>query len=439
VNRNHLRLGVTVIVMTLLFFTALMLISGSGLFEAPHRQVVLRFKPVAGMPELTRGAFVMFVGQKVGRVTGTQIVKRPDPDHKDVERQYLEVELEIRRDLELYEDYKISATGPVLGGSGLIEIMSAGDSSKQPVNFSAALDGRTVSFQNSLESVQDTVTQAQIAVKKLAAELDTQRPGSLMNKVSVQLDGKAPEGMVYKINRSIENVEEMTASIRDELNREHDDRFLHKVHEGLDTIQGSLQQLAVMIEENRPRVDATLTNAQAATTTIRDDIVVPLAQEFELPERPPASLLAKIHDAMNGVNSTLDSLGHTSAGIKDTFVINRAQINDLIKNTTDASRQLKLGIEDISAHPWRVLYEPTKAERRELHLFNVAREFAESSAQLDSITVRLNDLLAAYEGDIPVDDVNLVKLRSDLIESIDRFSAAEQALMEAFDIPPATK
>ena len=123
-----------------------------------------------------------------------------------------------------------------------------------------------------------------------------------------------------------------------------------------------------------------------------------------------------------------------TADTKSVVTLNKERVGELVQNATMASAHLKQGIKELKIHPWKLLFKPSEAEQRELNLFNVAREFAEASYYLDDAAVRLKALLEAQEGLIPATDPDLIDIRSDLAASIDRFSAAEQALWRALSI-----
>ena len=91
-------------------------------------------------------------------------------------------------------------------------------------------------------------------------------------------------------------------------------------------------------------------------------------------------------------------------------------------------------MKDLSLNPWKLLLPPSTAERRELHIYNVAREFAAAAGHLDDASSRLKSLVDSRLDYIRSDDPDLVEIRSDLEASLERFGAAEQALFKELKV-----
>jgi predicted nucleic acid-binding Zn-ribbon protein len=193
-------------------------------------------------------------------------------------------------------------------------------------------------------------------------------------------------------------------------------------------INRSLSEVADLVEQSRSKIDSTIASAARATSSLDTGVMDVLVRELELDSDPEVTLLTKVHDAFTGLNESLADLNVVTEGAKEIVVLNKDRISQVVENITTASEHLKRGVRDLELHPWRLIFKPSVGEKRELHMLNVAREFAEAAADIDDSTSRLQSLLDVHEGRIRSDDPSLAEIRARLLETVRKFGEAEQAL-----------
>ncbi len=419
-KRNTFKLGITVIIMAALLVGCLWFIGGRGLFAVQRSVIVVRFSPSGAMPEISEGSFVTYFGQKVGVVLWAGIVEDVDLEDQTItDQQFLEVQAALYEHLGLREDCKIVASGPPLGGIGMLEIISRG-TSPNLVETGQPIYGQVAGFAAALD--------------RITRELDESNPEGLISLIKVQLDAQDERSLMVKLHKSLTDVNALTANLARELDREQEGALLNKIHAGVELIDRSLAEITGLLEENRPKIDSTLTSIDRASGKLDTKIVEVLARELELEEDREVTLLTKVHDAFDCLNQSLADLNVVADEAKSVVVLNKDRISELVENAVTASTHLKQGVRDLSLHPWKIIFQPSAAEKRELHIHNVAREFAEAAAHLDDSTSRLKSLLEAYHGEISSDDPELSEIRAHLMATVDKFSAAEQALWEELKI-----
>jgi len=398
----------------------LLFIGGSDFFKPAETAIVIRFVQGSSMPEITEGSFVTYLGQKVGQVIDSGFVEGVDPDNPAIQDQkFLEVHALVRSDLGLRVDCQVIATGPPLGGKGQLDIHTRGVS-KELLSPDKRIYGKVTGFQ--------------AIIDELSKELDRSNPEGLLANIKTQLNAEDKSSLVAKIHRSLDDVNATTNKLAAELDSSQDGVFLHKVHRGLDRVNKGLTEIAAMLEENRPRIDRTLASVEGASLKLDEDVMAVLARELELSETTGVSLLTKVHDSFDCIQLSLRDLNVVTDGAKTVVVFNKERINELVQNATDASVHLKRGVKDLGIHPWKLLFQPTTAEKRELHIFNVAREFADAAAHMDDASSRLKSLVEARGGQVQADDPELQDIRSDLEVTIQRFTEAEKALLLTLNI-----
>ncbi|MCH8912860.1 MAG: hypothetical protein IIA33_04760 [Planctomycetes bacterium] len=413
-KRDTFKLGMAVIVMAFLLVACLLFIGSGGLFVSEHGVLIVRFRPGGSMPEISEGSVVTYFGQKVGLVVKTELVEDRDAEDSTIVGQpFLEVQVSLYEDLGLREDCTVVASGPPLGGIGMLEILNRGSSAKA-LEPSQAIYGQVAGFQAALDMI--------------TRELDESNADGLVSLIKVQLDAEDERSLVVKVHKSLADINTLTASLARELDREQDDVFLAKIHTSVDLINRSLSEVADLVEKNRPKIDSTIASAERASGKLDTGVMDVLARELELDSDPEVTLLTKVHDALTGMNESLADLNVVTDGAKEIVVLNKDRISEVVENITTASQHLKRGIRDLELHPWRLIFEPSVGEKRELHMLNVAREFAEAAADLDDSTSRLHSLLDVHEGQMRSDDPSLAEIRTRLLETVRKFGEAEQAL-----------
>lgn len=439
-KRNNFRLGITVIVMFVLLFGSLIFIGGGELFKPDVVPLTVRFVPGTSLPEISPGSFVTYFGQPVGKVVSAELVTGTDPRQPERgEVHFLEVRAEIRADLELRSDVRVVGTGPPLGGRGQLDIIDRGKN-KDLLDGDAPVYAQVTGFSAILDRISHELDEGdpESLLASIKLQFSAEQEGAMVYNVNhvlsgvrLQLDPSNQDAMVSKINRSLDDINETTAQLKLELDRQAGDTMLNKVHASLDRIRGVLEQVVALVQDNRPKIDSTLSAVQSGAVKLDEQILAALAREFEMSEPAAATLLTKFHSAFDHLNKALANLETTTTDFKGVMALNKERINELIENTSTASQALKLGIKDLSLHPWKLLFEPGPAEKRELHLYNTAREFAEAAAHLDDATMRLKALSDLSDGAIPAGDPALQEIRADLSEAVQRFRQAEQALGQA--------
>ncbi len=412
-KRDTFKLGIAVIAMAFLLVSCLLFIGG-GLFVTEQGVLIVRFRPGGSMPEISEDSVVTYFGQKVGLVVSTAFVE--DGDAEDLttpEQQFLEVQVALYEDLGLRQDCAVVASGPPLGGIGMLEILNRGSSPKL-LEPSQPIFGQVAGFQATLDMI--------------TRELDERNAEGLVSLIKGQLDAEDERSLVVKVHKSLAHINTLTASLARELDREQDDVFLAKIHTSVDLINCSLAEVADLVEQNRSKIDSTIASAASATGKLDTGVMDVLARELELDSDPEVTLLTKVHDAFTGLNESLADLNVVTDGAKEIVVLNKDRISEVVENVTTASRHLERGIHDLELHPWKLIFEPSVGEKRELHMLNVAREFAEAAADLDDSTSRLRSLLDVHEGGMRSDDPSLAEIRARLLETARKFGEAEQAL-----------
>ena len=278
---------------------------------------------------------------------------------------------------------------------------------------------------------------------KLDQIIDADVEGSVLNKLhasmddlneitgqlALELNASDQAALMFRLHRVIDNVNGMTAALRTQVDAGGEDSLVGKVIAALDELDTSLVHIRQMVEENRPQIAATLEQVAAASRTLNEDLLSPLASEFD--REDATSLLAKIHESMESAAQSLRNVEATTETGKRILVVNRPAIDRTIMNLKETSDQLRTIGLDIVLNPWRLI-APAQEEQQRMEVFQAAQLFAQAATQLDDVTARL----AALRSVTPAGEQNsadaeeLTALRTALDQAFERLREAEEFLWE---------
>ncbi|MCK4660669.1 MAG: hypothetical protein KAV82_14200 [Phycisphaerae bacterium] len=447
-KRDGFWLGITVIVIFVLFFSVVVFI-GAGWDREPKVPFVARFPHTLNLPLLEEGAEVIGFGQVIGKAKKLHHVEAPPPGNPSAPPTlYLEVEAEVNASVGLRQDCRIVAEGPVLGGKG---------------NFRITHRGVSPDLIDPAKPVYGSAGGFAAAMDLLSAEIDESNPRSLLSEIKLQLDRDDVSSLVSKIHRSmddlnaltrsvaaqmnpaekdaliakvsliLDNLNQLTSHLRDQVTPGKEGVALARVQQALNFLNSGLAEAVGMLKENRPHVSNALASIEHMSSTVDTKIADPIARELE--SSNPQGLLAKVHGSFEKLNRSLVDLNVVTDKGRKIVVLNEGLVNRLLADLKETSVHLKSAAKDLRCNPWRLLYRPSPEAEAQLNILDSARAFSEAAGRLDDSVTQLQALLADQSGGITSDDPELVTLRKQLLETFDRFRTVEQALWKQLDTP----
>lgn len=442
-ERNAFKLGLAMIVILAVFVAVLV-------FMAPKATgdmvIHVRFPHDALATELKEGGPVVCGGQKVGSISGREITYGP-PDDQGVEPLYVIVTAKVPADLRLKEDVRIAPASEILGGGGRLVIRHVG--SGHLLKAGATVEGEPV---GSIAMLTDM----------LAEQLDPENPDSLMTMIRGLLDREDGRSLVSKIMVSMDDINAVTQSLRnemdakqqaallarlhsilnninlatgllrDELSTEIDETLAAKMHAILDTLNNGLDTAVAMLQENREPIHETVLHVRSTSEILETQIAARLAAQLDPADG--AALITRVHVAMDRLNQSLADINTITREGKEMVLINEESINRMVENFKQTSDHLKAAAKDIRRNPWRLFYQPTLAEAEQANVFDSARELSLAATQLDDAIVRIQAIAQADSDSFKGDQEKLQSIRDRLQRTFDHFKNAEQALWEQLKI-----
>lgn len=368
----------------------------------------IRFSLEDGAAGLKPGSAVLLAGQEIGRVRSLEFAR------KDGLPVGVDVAVETRADVTIYENAGIYLELPLLGTLSSINItnVGAGGGTKFTGASAAIEDGDVVTghiappaflAQAGFGSEQAAELRAALsslesALSRASKLIDTAAPSveaglADAQKLIAEVRGKM-EGWTATIDRTAANIEKASGRL---------DPILAKADTFLDKANANIDQVQQVVAENRAKLGEILDNIRSATGKIDQQTV----------------------DQVNAaIAQGRDALGTFSEALKNVSTLVKEETPSLhrtMANLRLMSDQLKLTAVEVRSQPWRLLHQPTTKEMSSQVLYDATRSYAEAAS----------DLRGAAEALKAVgNQEDAAAMSEQLTAAVKKYRAAEKALMD---------
>ncbi|MGC9454497.1 MAG: MlaD family protein [Phycisphaerae bacterium] len=393
-QRNELAAGLFVTVAVLLTVAVILWLGAAEVFKPARQKAFFAVEESVGSMGLSKGSAVEIAGTEVGKITEVRL----QPDQK----QALYIADIHRDDVTIYSDAKARVQG-LLGESTLV-ITDRGSAEAGPAD-----EENPVRLTGGLTQAMADIAKAAEMLRGIAETVrETIGPAEGEGVLAVV------ERIIERLDGASENVLEITANLRHETERT-EDALMGKVH-------GTMDDVRAIAADARPKLEETLTSVRNTAGTIE-----------RYTEEDIAQILAKLRDVNDEVLQIARDFSEVSSAAKETMLINRAKVDEMIDNMTLVSANLKAASTEIRRNPWRLLYRPEDRELRSQNIYDAARAFSSGAQQLDQALTKLQGLAEAHDGALPADDPALEEIQSQIRATFSEFTKAEQKLWEELE------
>lgn len=421
-HRNEVAVGATVLlVLVLTIYIVVTLADWSNLFAKKQQITVLQPYRV-GLKGLAEGSPIYLGGIKIGQITETSI-DSPTESVTENGEIYVCFTMEIPTSYRLYKDCVLSPQSNVLGGSSSLMIKDLGADKE-------ILDGDKVQLQ-----LEGSITETMDSIKQ---ELNPDLPGSLMSRlkyefsrdrddsfmktlidtitnvenITAKIDQQVTvdeekQSLIVKVHTALDHLNEITQKVSEQLDKKEIETVAFKLHAALDTFNNSLDNIDELISTTKPGITETVSSLQAAAEKIG-----------------PA--LDKANTALDAARISLDNLQGLTAAVKETVLVNRDSVDDVVRNMHEVSVNIKMASREIRRAPWKLLYTPDEDELQIQGMIDAAGAFAAGAERLDEASIRLQALLEQTTGEVPLDKKRIDALTAELETSFEKFKSAEE-------------
>jgi len=379
----------------------------------------VRFSLADGASGLKRGSLVHLAGQEVGRVLDVAFAMKPaeapgEPAHSTG----VNVRVQVRSDVALYENAGVYLEIPLLGTLSGINIMNTGSAAEKFAGGSPLLEEGEV-VQGKL-APPVFLAQAGFGAEQ-AAQLRTAITSmeGAVARVATLLDRSGP-----KLEAGVDDAQAMLADLRASLNewsRRIDatavnveqasarlSPMLAKADSGLDSANAAVASLRSLIDDNAQRLTNIMTNAESVTQKL-DQTTIEEVNAALVDGRETLAAFSAAVDRLSGV------VGEQTPALRRTLA-----------NLRLMSDNLKLTAIEVRSQPWRLLHQPTTKELETQVLYDATRAYAEAASDLRAASEALQS--AAATG--PARDALLSQLTESLTGKAATYRQAERHLLD---------
>ncbi|MFN0134643.1 MAG: hypothetical protein ACKVS9_00830 [Phycisphaerae bacterium] len=254
---------------------------------------------------------------------------------------------------------------------------------------------------------------------------------SMTGELKSQLSPEDEKTLLSKIHRIVDDLGGMMAALKHQTSTEDQATIVARLTVALDQLAQAMTQANGLLADNRPALTETVQSVASMARTLDADILQKLKGEFDRadPQSLLAKLhesMDHIDHSLENVASMTDTGKVLLASNRPVL----QKIIDNIQEASDAMRigmqELIVAPWKLLDKP------TSDADRKRLEIFEAARRFAEAATTLDNTAVRLEAVLAAAPTDGPVtastDEVR--EIRESLKAAFERYRKAEDYLFE---------
>jgi len=429
-SRNNIIAGAFVLGSIALAVSVVIALAGGSTLLTSTRSYIIRFPLEQGAGGVEAGSKVLLGGQPIGKVTDWKFLEAPTtPGATSVRPTAVDVEVEVRADVTLYEDAVAELVVPLLGTGSTINVVSPGTGAgvAAPQGGNPELqDGEILVGQEAMspflrqagygkeqrEQVQKTIAQVTEA---------TERFNRIVGKIEERVGPTTEQlnGILGDVRGVTKDVSDRWPTWADRVDKtmtaaqEFVDRFKPFADQARDGYQSVVDRLTSAIDANRPKIDEAIESAR------------------QLAHKANTEGWQQVQDALakgqSGVDSFRDAAERASSLLKE----QTPEIRTILANARLASDQLKLTTTEVRAAPWKLLNVPTGRKDLENEvLFDAARLYAQAASDLKATAASL-EALSDPKGAGPgaVDRASAAELAKQLDAAFSKYQEAEQRFL----------
>jgi ABC-type transporter Mla subunit MlaD len=151
---------------------------------------------------------------------------------------------------------------------------------------------------------------------------------------------------------------------------------------------------------------------------------------LEGPEAPVAQTMAKIDKAAAKLEGVLDGFTETGREAADLIASSRPRVVAILDRLKTTGTNLKAASEDLRAHPWKLLNEPSEDEIAYENLRNTMQNYVRAMQHMNATARTLQAILQRGDKESPTVRALIERTLLDFDRSVERYRASESKLVE---------
>ncbi len=411
-QHNELIAGIFVTAAVLSAVAVVLWLGASEILAPSVSQAYFVVEEASGPTGLEVGNSVKVNDDEIGKITDIYF----DPDRG----QTLYVARIEREGMNIYSNGEAQANVPFIGGGRLVITDRGTDGApqadeKHPIllrkgGFMANLDVVSTSLKHEMDLKDKHALLAKAHTIVDTMKVATGNVSAITQVLKKQINPKEVDSLLAKIHKSVSDINRATTTIREELDRQREDSIIAKADAAMTNVREITAGAKPKIDK---ALDSVIKTTSAIETYTRQDV---------------AQILEKLRQTSTDVLKIAGNFRTVSRNAKETVLLHRNNIDEIIDNMAQVSANLKSASKEIRRNPWRLLYKPKDKELRSQNIHDAARAFSSGAAELDQALARLAGLVKAHPDGIPSDNPQLQKVKEQVEKTFSKFNEAEQAL-----------
>jgi ABC-type transporter Mla subunit MlaD len=381
--RNNLLAGLFVIASVLLGVWVAFLLADRGPGMDALR-FTLRFDLASGAPGLQAGSPVHVGGQQAGQVVSVAF----DNSGEDGQPTGVDVRVEVRDDVLLFEDATIMLERPLLGSLSSVNISDAGRGPRN-AELAGAHQGASPRIENG-EVVRASAAPSLLAQAGLGTE-QIENVKSILRSLDsalVRIDGLV-ERQGPEVEVAIRDTRTLIAEARTSF-----EEWETRVDTVLVNAEQASQQFGPLLARAQEGVDAAtkfFTDADAVVADNRMRIEEILASLQSASKRFDGESVELLNAALRDARGAMAQAGQALEDVRTLLSDERPNIRKTLANLRLTSDQLKLTAIEVRSQPWRLLHEPTNKELEVQVLYDATRNYAQAASDVRAASEALTE------------------------------------------------
>lgn len=358
-------------------------------FTVPRTTYHIVFSLAEGAEGLETGSIVKVGGVKAGQVTGWSFIRDGASRITGID-----IQIEVNSNITLYENAVPLLILPLLGSSSTINFPDVGDPSKvtNPMNGDPRLqEGETIgghlappAFLSQAGYGPEQAKQLQRIIKN--AEETSDR----INRITATVENEL-EPRLAQVRTILSDGQELTANARESW-----ETWRSRVDSALANVDEASKRLATMMEEARAGVGEArqvITTAQEMLDENRPKVAATMDNVKEFSDKLNKDTYAAIMQVLEGANKGVEEFAISAERVRVLVGRRASELEETIANARIASDQLKLTMIEVRQAPWKILARPEG--RKELEnevLYDSVRAYASAVADLRAAAASLDSM-----------------------------------------------
>jgi ABC-type transporter Mla subunit MlaD len=413
-TRNNVIAGVFVLMGLVLAVWASFMLSDRSGFPST-RDFSVRFTLAQGAMGLKRGSPVLLAGQPIGRVLGVEF----DTPAGDGVPGAVDVLVEVRSDLTLYENAVINLEKPLLGSLSSINITAVGSpevpspQGRGPqIEADETVPGRLAPpgfladaglGPEQSEQIRSAIASIDAGIRRISDLIERSGPqveAGIGDARQVLADLRQSVGeWRTKIDATLGNVESASGRL---------EPIMTGIESGVEEARVVIASVRSLIDDNRARLDRTIASLESAAGKIDSQTI--------------ESVNAALRDGRDALGTFSEAVATVSRVVGE----EAPSLRRTLANLRVMSDQLKLTAVEVRSQPWRLLHQPTAKEFEAQVLYDATRSYAEAVSDLRAASESVESASASR----PEGDADLRAVLGTLSAALERYRQAEQYLFD---------